>query len=202
MRVEISYSHVSLILLLSMLLTGYVIGTMTTTVSGLEVENNYTLYVYGWRPCPHCHDLANYIIENNMNFTWFWIEEEVNNNLLKRLATDYDFQAGTPTVVLVVNGKPEAIVIGAVLEDNFWERLINNPNGKLEVYIGTSLKSVNIARVTFFDDYLSGVPTTYEDVLEYSGKGRPFYIFEYLPTIVLLLVISSVTIAFLWRRKG
>ncbi len=172
------------------------------SVSGLELENSYTLYVYGWRQCPHCHDLANYIIEKNLNFTWFWIEEEVNNNLLKRLSTDYDFQAGTPTVVLVVNGRPEAIVVGAVLEDNFWEKLMNNPNGKVEVYIGMSLKSVDIARADFFENYLSGVPTTYEDVLEYAGKGRPFYILEYLPTIVLLLVISSVTIAFLWRRKG
>ncbi len=171
-------------------------------VNGLELENNYTLYIYGWRQCPHCHDLANYIIEKNLNFTWFWIEEEVNNNLLKRLSNDYDFQAGTPTVVLVVNGKPEAIIVGAVLEDSFWKKLINNPNGKLEVYIGMSLKSVDIARADFFDNYLSGIPTTYEDVLEYAGKGRPFYILEYLPTIVLLLVISSVTIAFLWRRKG
>ncbi len=188
----------------SILALALVLSILIMPVTSLELENEYTLYIFGWRECPHCFDLAQYIVENNMTFKWYWIEERENAEGLRRLATSYEFSAGTPTVVVVVNGKAEAIVVGAVLEDRFWEKVINEPDGRLQVFIGQSLKSVkpSITEETLVENFFTGPEASFSEVVEYAGKERPFYILEYLPTIVLLLIISGVTVAFFWRRKG
>jgi len=168
----------------------------------IELQNDYTLYIFGWRDCPHCKDLAQYIVDKNMTFKWFWIEDEENADNLKRLANLIGENPGTPTVLVVVNGVPEAIVVGAVTEDRFWEYVINNPDEKVQVYIIQSLKSVITLPRDAINDYFSGPEAPTEEIVEYAYGPRPFYIYEYLPTIVLLLIISGVTIAFFWRRKG
>ncbi len=178
------------IIILSNVLTSY----------SLDFTNDYILYVYGSRSCPHCHTLANYLIDNELAFTWFWIEDEENLNVLKSLVEDLDITQGTPTTIVYVGDRPAAIVLGAITEDSFWENIVNNPGENLKVFYGDRLIKEMPIPNSFTDKYIAKNPASYEDVYSYAkgtSQGDPL---EYIPTIILIaLLIGAILLVYMRR---
>ena len=171
-------------------------------VFSLSFNNDYMLYVYGSKSCPHCHRLANYLIDRNMAFTWFWIEDKDNFNYLKRISEDFGITRGTPTVIVYSGGKPVAIIVGAVLNDNFWKNVIDKPANALRIYIGESLTREIPIPQDFDSKYIAVKAASFDDVRTYAKGAEPTDIIEYLPTIILLIILVSMVVVIMKGRKG
>ena len=170
-------------------------------VNAISFKNDYMLYIYGSKTCPHCHSLANYLIDNEMVFTWFWIEDEENFNYLKRIASDFDLTRGTPTVIVYSSGKPVAIVVGAVLNDDFWRRIIDNPSNVLKIYLGESLiKEVQIPQ-DFQEKYIAIHTASYDEVKAFAKGAEPIDIVNYIPTIIILMILVGMVIVVMKGRR-
>lgn len=169
-------------------------------VYGLEVSNNYMIYVYGSKTCPHCMTLAKYFIENNVEFTWFWIDDEENLDALRSLVNDIDITEGTPTSIVYVNGDPVAIVLGAITEDGFWESIINNPTETLKIYYGDKLFKEVITPEDFTNKYIGGSPASLDDLKELVIEPEADTSTDYIPTIGVAIAISAL-ILYIYLRK-
>lgn len=174
---------------------------LAINIYAIEFSNDYMLYVYGSRSCPHCHTLANYLIDRGMTFTWFWIEDQDNLDNFKALARDLDISQGTPTVIVYVNGRPSAIVLGAITDDNFWRNIIDNPGSSLKIFYGdTLIKEIPIPK-NFTEKYISATPASYEDVRSYAKGVEARNLLEFLPTFILLAILVGAAL-FIYLRKS
>ena len=180
-----------------------VILVLTTNISSLyaiDFTNDYMLYVYGSRSCPHCHTLANYLIDKEMAFTWFWIEDKDNLDVLKNMVEDLEISQGTPTTVVYVNGKPVAIVLGAITEDSFWKNIIDNPSNSLRIFYGDKLIKEIPVPSNFTQKYIAKNPASYDDVKTYAKGSAETNPFEYLPTIILIALLIGAVILIYIRK--
>lgn len=171
-----------------------------TPVYGLEVSNNYMIYVYGSKACPHCMTLAKYFIENSVEFIWFWIEDAENVDALKSLIKDIDIAEGTPTSIVYVNDMPVAIVLGAITEDRFWENIINNPSESLKIFYGNQLLKEVIIPNDFTEKYIAKNPTSLEDLKDLVIDSEVETPINYFPTIAIAAVLIAI-IAYVYFRR-
>lgn len=176
-------------------------SNLIQSINSIELKNNYMMYVYASRSCPHCLTLANYLIDNNIEFKWFWIEEEENLEKLRILVDEMDIAEGTPTTIVYIDGEPRAIVLGAITEDKFWENLINNPTDSLRIFYGDKLVKEMPIPTNFTDKYISTLTAPYDDVLRYAkGDTVESNPIEFLPTLILIALLIGAAL-FIYLRK-
>ena len=187
------YIRVSTILIPIILILGLVAYAYSS--------ENYMIYVYGERTCPHCKTQAKYLVDKGFRFTWFWVSDEENSRYLDRIAADFEIVSGTPTMVVFVDGEPVAIIVGVVTNDRFWERVLNMDGRSLRIFYGETLMKEVIAPKDFRERYIAPNPTDEADILSYAGRPPTPDIGEYIPTIILIAVVVGLGIAFL-RLRG
>lgn len=186
---------------LGLMLLVLIIMSNFSMVYPSDFTGDYVLYVYGSRSCPHCHTLANYLIDKDLKFTWFWIEDEENLNVLKALVRDLNITQGTPTTIVYVDNRPTAIVLGAIVEDSFWKNIIDNPSENLRIYYGDKLIREIPIPSGFTEKYIPKNPASYDDIYSYAKGTTQEDPLEYLPSLILIAVLIGAVILIYLRRR-
>ncbi len=133
-----------------------VIVSENTSEEGLECLVDTVFYAYGLSTCPYCrllHEFFNKTFPHNYNFCYINLDytcEEKHGQLVEKIlkmpgsTSVHHFLGYVPLTVVVKNETHiVSIVVGAVIDENFWINLAcKKPNGKVYFYQGTELVAV------------------------------------------------------------
>ncbi len=98
-----------------------------------SLDRNYVV-VYGSHTCPACRKLLDFFNKTEVPYVFHdLVENEKYAELFYDLISIAKLDAAVPTSAVIVEGKVEALVQGAILDSNFWKSLLNRTNLKNNV---------------------------------------------------------------------
>lgn len=97
-----------------------------------------TVVIYGSVNCPYCRALHVFLLDNKYNVIFRDVGEYNNREDFFNLVTILNLEPSVPlSIVFNKEGYITAIVVGAVLEKDFWNTLLNKEfKCRIEVYLG------------------------------------------------------------------
>ena len=103
-----------------------------------EDQLRNAIVIYGSVNCPYCRALHSFLLDNNYNVIFRDVGEYSNREDFFNLVTILNLEPSVPlSIVFNKEGYITAIVVGAVLEKDFWNTLLNKEfKCRIEVYLG------------------------------------------------------------------
>ena len=157
----------------------------------------YHIYMFGSSKCPHCSAMDEFFKTHNYSYTF--CDMAVSSKcagLFARLIKITDTPPSIPTIVVLYNGSVNAIVVGEIENETFWNTLISKKvsNTSIPVYTPTEngiklYSSIPSSRESDILAILTVVPvavTTITNSSVNSSQTQIVQFIEYKPNPLLV----------------
>ncbi len=136
MAFEKTLSLAIIVFLVFMLIVSPQVFAQGSDNRGDQLRN--TIVIYGSVNCPYCRALHGFLLDNNYNVIFREVGEYNNREEFFNLVAILNIEPSVPlSIVFNKEGYITAIVVGAILEKDFWNTLLNKEfKCSIEVYLG------------------------------------------------------------------
>lgn len=201
--VPLSYAVIAILVIL--VISSPIIIDMTVLH---DSQPEIFFYIYGDSECPHCASMKEYIAENYGEDSYYFCDLRSNKTCLQKyidLTTRIDAPQYVPLIILLNNCTVKAIIIGAVEDKEFLDRLLysEDTGDTVPVYMDTiHIKNITVGNIEGFIAYYASGKTCETNISSIVGPASQITInttwtrspslFDVLPQLLILAFLDSI----------